>query len=148
MHIPPPLIAVSAAVALYVGHRLLPGLAWPWAGWWLPGAFLMMAGAALASRALLGFRRAGTTHRPDRLDRATILVVEGPYRFTRNPMYLGLALITTGFGVGLGTVLTPLVAAIFVWTINVYQIFPEEKALAESFGDAYENYRRQVRRWI
>ena len=63
-------------------------------------------------------------------------------------MYLGMAAIIAGSGLALGTWATLPFLALFVWVITAYQIIPEERALKKLFGDGFETYKAQVRRWI
>jgi len=76
------------------------------------------------------------------------LVIRGPYRLTRNPMYLGLLCIYIGaalwFGTAWALILTPLV----VLAVHFQAIAKEERYLGQKFGDSYRQYRTQVRRWI
>jgi protein-S-isoprenylcysteine O-methyltransferase Ste14 len=92
------------------------------------------------------FRRARTTTVPGRASAA--LVTWGPYRFTRNPMYVGLILAYLGEAGMLHhlwpVILLPLVAAYLNWVV----IPVEEAKLKEVFGDEYERYQRNVRRWV
>jgi protein-S-isoprenylcysteine O-methyltransferase Ste14 len=82
------------------------------------------------------------------IHRANRLVVTGLYRISRNPMYLGLILALSGWGVVLGSPL----ALMFVWalarTLVVVQIAPEEEASRDRFGEAYLRYSRRVNRWF
>lgn len=112
------------------------------------GGLLILAGIAVAVVAVRGFFQAETTIRPDEVDKASTLVTSGLYRFTRNPMYLGLALLIAGIGLGLGTMFVPIVLAVFVWVITTKQIIPEERALENIFGQDYVSYKNDVRRWI
>lgn len=114
---------------------------------WL--AFILaMLGAGVALSAVHEFRRAQTTVNPLRPERATALVDSGVFRVSRNPMYLGLALVLTGWGIGLGSGGSFAVVALFIFLMTVLQIQPEEAALTKSFGDDYLKYRQRVRRWI
>jgi protein-S-isoprenylcysteine O-methyltransferase Ste14 len=90
--------------------------------------------------------RAGTDPRPSRP--STAIVTSGPFRFTRNPMYVGLALLTAALGILLDTwwpILLLVPALVF---IRVAVIAREEAYLRRRFGAEYEAYMRQVRRWI
>ena len=92
------------------------------------------------------FRRAKTTPVPIRP--ATTLVMSGPYRFTRNPMYVGLAIATLGCGRVLRT-WWPLVLLIpTIAIVNEFVILPEERYLHRRFGVEYDAYARRVRRWL
>jgi protein-S-isoprenylcysteine O-methyltransferase Ste14 len=143
----PPFIALGLVLAAWivdaVGEpaRIVP---WPWA--WL-GVLGIAAGMGLANSAIRLFRRIGTTH--DVREAPTRLVLTGPYRFTRNPMYLGITLILLGIGVLVGTwpflVLPPLG---FVLAMTLFFIPREERILERAFGEEYQAFRRRVRRWL
>lgn len=77
-----------------------------------------------------------------------VVVREGVYRFSRNPMYLGMLLVLVGFGVWLGNILALLLAPGFVWVMTRWYILGEEQLLESRFGEEYRAYRRQVRRWM
>ncbi|MDO8942594.1 MAG: isoprenylcysteine carboxylmethyltransferase family protein, partial [Desulfobacterales bacterium] len=76
------------------------------------------------------------------------LVTAGVYHFTRNPMYLGLALVLVGAWLLLGAVSPTAGLILFILIINHWLIYPEERLLDQKFGTDYENYRGKVRRWI
>jgi protein-S-isoprenylcysteine O-methyltransferase Ste14 len=76
------------------------------------------------------------------------LVIEGPYRFTRNPMYLGLLLLYLGITCWFGFVGPLLLAPVLVWVIGVWVIVREERYLERKFGNEYRRYQAQVRRWL
>ena len=79
---------------------------------------------------------------------ADALVLSGPYRFTRNPMYLSLALFTVACGILLGSWWPILLLAPTLVSIQQFVILPEERYLRRRFGAAYELYTRRVRRWV
>jgi len=110
------------------------------------GAALFLAGAAIAGSGLAIFGKAGTTTVPG--ESSATLVTWGPYRFTRNPMYVGLSLAYLGEA-GLlkhvwPVILLPLTIAYLNWIV----IPVEEARLQEKFKDQYEAYRSRVRRWV
>ncbi len=148
LKIPPPLVTLACAALAW-------GLSAPGLGWRLPAGsrlvgagMCLLLGAALTLWALGLFRRARTTASPLQPGRSRALVREGPYRFTRNPMYLGLALLLLALCLWLGDVLALLALVVFVAWITRFQILPEERALQERFGPAYAQYRQEVRRWL
>jgi protein-S-isoprenylcysteine O-methyltransferase Ste14 len=105
-------------------------------------AFLLL----LDTRAMVSFQRRGTPFNPARP--AKQLVTDGPYRFTRNPMYLGMACAYAGGALAAGT-LWPLAFLPLVLLVVDRAIVPREEAhLSASFGDEYERYRARVRRWL
>lgn len=92
------------------------------------------------------FRRAETTILPFKA--STALVTHGPFRFSRNPIYLAMALILAAVAWWLGSATPWLVVPLFVFLIRDLFIRPEEDILAETFGEPYRIYRQQVRRWL
>jgi protein-S-isoprenylcysteine O-methyltransferase Ste14 len=110
------------------------------------GGVLFAIGAVIAGWGLLLFRRARTTTVPGRA--SSQMVTWGPYRFTRNPMYVGLTLAYLGEAGILHQTwpafLLPLVVAYVNWIV----IPVEEAKLKEVFGDEYERYKTSVRRWV
>lgn len=146
---PPPLVFLAA---LAVGYAV----EWLWRvplappGWSL--AVRIAGGAALALgfwfmfSALGQFRRLGT--RPEPWEPATALALDGPYRFTRNPMYLGMALVLGGLAL-IGNALWPLLMVVpAVVVIRTQVIAREERYLEARFGNQYRDFKKRVRRWL
>ena len=77
-----------------------------------------------------------------------VVVQEGFYRFSRNPMYLGMLLVLIGVGLWLGNVLALLLAPAFVAIMTRWYIVREEQLLEDRFGDVYRAYHGRVRRWV
>jgi protein-S-isoprenylcysteine O-methyltransferase Ste14 len=94
------------------------------------------------------FRNAETTINPMKPESSSALVASGIYRWTRNPMYLGLLWILLGWGIYLSNAPAYLVLPGFVLYMNRFQIEPEERALTRIFGPAFAAYRAHVRKWI
>lgn len=144
--VPPPVYFLLALILMGALHVLFP-LALVIPG---PlrriGPILMLAGGALDVWAALLFRRAGTAIRP--FQPALVLVGQGPYRFTRNPMYLGMVLLLIGLGFWLGSLAPFLVVPLFVALIHRRFILAEEAFMERAFGAAYARYRASVRRWL
>ena len=113
----------------------------------IAGCFAL-AGLAISGFGLRAVSRAQTTVNPTRPDLSSSLVVSGIYRHTRNPMYLGFLLILFGWAFWLEHVLAFAFLPAFVAYMNLFQIKPEERALASIFGDNFKKYCSQVRRWI
>lgn len=108
---------------------------------WCVGITISLAG-------VLEFRRARTTVNPLNPQAATAMVTSGIYRYSRNPMYLGLLFVLVGWALWLSNVIAFLLPPFFVFYINRFQIEPEERALSAKFGEAFRKYRRLVRRWL
>ncbi|WP_230598989.1 methyltransferase family protein [Xanthomonas albilineans] len=109
------------------------------------GIVIVLAGVIFNVAPKRAFHRASTTVNPLQPQRATHLVQSGLYRWSRNPMYLGHALILLGLALCLRNVLALLAVPAYV---TYFQIRPEERALQAHFGDAYTHYCRHVRRWL
>jgi len=145
---PPPLVYAGGFAAGYGAHRLLPLRLWPepTAVQSLLGWGLLVAGVLLAVSSAFLFRRAGTT--PNPMKPTSALVLWGPYRFTRNPMYVGLAVLYIG-GTLLLNDLWPLAfLPVVLALMQRYVIAREETYLERKFGDEYRAYKARVRRWI
>lgn len=146
--IPPPLVALVCGAAAWGLARWSPApvVEMPFRA--ALAATLVAAGVAVAFAGVLRFRRAATTVDPLHPDRASALVTAGIYRHTRNPMYLGMALVLVGWAAWLAHPLGLAGPAAFAAWISRFQIVPEERALAARFGAEFERYRAQVRRWL
>lgn len=119
----------------------LPG--WLRVGGAVAGIVLLLL---LDTRAMLRFRRHGTPVNPARP--AEALVTDGPYRFTRNPMYIGMACAYAGAAVGAGALWSLALLPGVLFVIDRVIIPREERHLTERFGEDYDRYRRRVRRWL
>lgn len=109
---------------------------------------VVLLGVLLGVLAIHAFRVADTTVEPLHPEKTSALVVRGVYRRTRNPMYLGLALILLGWGLYLGSLASLLGVPAFILLIRYLQIEPEEAALESKFGEAYREYCSRIHRWI
>jgi protein-S-isoprenylcysteine O-methyltransferase Ste14 len=145
--IPPPLVFLATAGLIWLLAQWTPASEIPPMVRYAVAA-IFAAAAAVAPLAIAGFRRAQTTIDPVHIDRASCLVTTGPFAYTRNPMYLGLALLLTAWVILLSAPWTLVGPLIFVFYITRFQIIPEERAMTAKFGAPYEDYRRRVRRWL
>ena len=145
----PPIIylaAIAVSVLLNVFYPL------PWFGRPLSGilfvlGWLMIAAfVALNISAIRAMRRAGTTVRPDR--GTDHLVTDGPFSFTRNPLYVAGTMLVLGIGPVSGIVWFLLLAILAAFTVQKLAIEREERHLQARFGETYLDYARRVRRWI
>ncbi|MBA3949919.1 MAG: isoprenylcysteine carboxylmethyltransferase family protein [Acidobacteria bacterium] len=148
MRIPPGLVALAGGVAIWSIARYVPASRVVVPGSRVMAIVLGGIGVALTLLGVASFLRARTSVDPLHPEKASTLVVTGIYRFTRNPMYLGFALMLLALAVRLSVWPGGLVVAVFVVYMNRFQIRPEENALDAQFGDAARAYRRSVRRWI
>jgi protein-S-isoprenylcysteine O-methyltransferase Ste14 len=110
------------------------------------GGLVVTCALTLASWAIVHFRGSGQNEKP--WTPTTAIVGAGPYRFTRNPMYLAMVLLCIGAATLLASawilVLTPICALALWW----FAIRPEETYLDEKFGEVYRAYKGRVRRWL
>lgn len=110
------------------------------------GAIVMLLGLGLMLWAARVFRKAGTGFQLER--GGSVLVTTGPFRFSRNPMYLGILIWLIGFAVLLGSLIV-FVVPLIVFLLAQFLLIPiEEKRMEQIFGEEYSGYRRRVRRWL
>jgi len=144
--VPPAALWLAAGLLM----KLLAGYGPKWA--WLQqreaAVGLIASGFLIAVLGVVIFRRRNTTVDPRFPHKSSALVTGGVYRFTRNPMYLGMLLALIGWGWWLGALWSFAVPPLFVWYLNHWQIGPEEQALERLFPSEFTAYRRSVRRWI
>jgi protein-S-isoprenylcysteine O-methyltransferase Ste14 len=142
----PPLVYLAGLVIGFLANIWMPIKVIPSLVAWTSGGIFIFCGAVLTGSALFKFKEVGTTVRPDRA--ASTLVIAGPYKITRNPMYLGLACVYFGVAVAgqcfWALILLPVVLII----IQRGAIEPEEAFLEKRFGVEYSRYKEKVRRWI
>jgi protein-S-isoprenylcysteine O-methyltransferase Ste14 len=137
-----------AGALMWALDRWLPLAHWIEPPWNRLGGLPIAAGVAVAVAALMRFRQAGTSVDPMDLTKTSRLVTEGIFRVTRNPMYLGLSLLLSGWALWLGSASPWLVPPLFVIVVTIVQIIPEEQVLGRLFGEPYFAYQRRVARWI
>ncbi|MBC7811135.1 MAG: isoprenylcysteine carboxylmethyltransferase family protein [Burkholderiales bacterium] len=143
---PPPLIFLAGTVLGLLLHWLLPLRLIPDA-LQVPVALVpLIASVILGLSAAQQFIRAGTHLEPNRP--STAIVTSGPYRFTRNPIYLAMALFQTGIGIMVDGVWVLLLLIPVLLVVNYGIIMREERYLERKFGDEYRRYKQSVRRWI
>jgi protein-S-isoprenylcysteine O-methyltransferase Ste14 len=144
--VPPPLYYVAAIVLGWALQRVVPLPALPagvsrWLGWIGIAGWLLGGIGGIAA-----FFRARTSMIP--IQPASALVENGPYRYTRNPMYVGLAMLQAAIGFFWGQTWILILLIPVIAIVGRFVIQPEERYLERRFGDAYREYRSRVRRWI
>lgn len=108
----------------------------------------VISGFAFAISGVVSFKKHKTTVNPINTKNVSTLVISGIYRYTRNPMYVGMLMVLLGYLLYLGNPINVLFIALFIWYMTTYQIKPEEVLLASLFGDEYDLYKTNVRRWL
>jgi len=145
---PPPLVFLGAIVlGVIVHHKAMP-LSLVFArGLRLAAAVLILAcGVSLVASARILFKRTGQNPIPWKP--TPELILEGPYRFTRNPMYVGVTLFVIGLGLAVNNLWISLFAAPALLVVHFIAVLPEERYLAEKFGEGYRSFLAQVRRYL
>ena len=148
VRIPPPVLYIAAfLIGLALQARFpLPFLAQPVALG--VGGVLAAVGALCIVTSIPAMLRGHGTLNIARPSTALVIVISGPYRYSRNPMYLGLALLFTGVAVLLAITWALLFVLPLVLYTQTRVIMPEERYLQRTFGDTYRAYCSQVRRWL
>ena len=144
--IPPPILALVMIVLIYLSSFFIESTTFNYQG--SLSVLVLILGLACAIPSFKLFARYKTTISPLKPSDATALVTEGMYRYSRNPMYLGLLLLTIASTIWFGTGFGIMENILFIFLIHLLQIIPEEEALLEIFGEEYEEYKKNVRRWI
>jgi protein-S-isoprenylcysteine O-methyltransferase Ste14 len=144
--VPPPLVFLVYLIGALILNWIVP-LPTPWTPpLRILGGSLVTTGLFLGGSAISQMTRAHTS--PDPHQPTTALVIQGPYRFTRNPIYVGFLLIYLGFTLLAGTLWGLIASPFLLWTILHAVIHAEEDYLDRKFGEQYMAYRSRVRRWI
>jgi len=148
LKIPPPVLVIISVALMWVLSRYFP-----FAPHLLPynyfvAAIFAIAGIGFIAPAVRQFLRAQTTVHPMHPQKTTVLVTEGVYKVTRNPMYVGLWLILNAVGFFLNALTPFVVIVLFLLYIENFQIKPEEEALSQLFGESFEQYKKNVKRWL
>jgi protein-S-isoprenylcysteine O-methyltransferase Ste14 len=144
--ISPPLLYQIAIVLMVLSHFLFPIakiIPFPFN---LIGVIIFVLGAGLAINAKRLFQRTNTPIKPS--DLPTHLHQQGPFRFSRNPMYLGISIGLLGIAILLGSVSAFLFPIVFFVVMDLIFIPHEEKAMSAAFGEEYQLYKSKIHRWI
>jgi protein-S-isoprenylcysteine O-methyltransferase Ste14 len=143
---PPPLIFLSALIIGFVLDLVIGTGSLPWSVALPVGAASIIAGVGLMGSFLEAFRRARTPIDP--YTPTAAIVTDGPYRRTRNPAYLGMALTYAGIAIASNALWALALLPVAMAVIDRGVIVREERYLERKFGSPYLDYKRRVRRWI
>lgn len=147
LKIPPPVVALLVAVAMWGVVALVPSSSPP--SFRIAVALVIaMVAVAFSVSGALAFGKAKTTKNPMKPQAATSLVVTGIYKVTRNPMYVGVSFLLLAWAVFLWSAWALVGPLVFLVYISRFQIAPEERVLATLFGAEYSAYKARVRRWL
>lgn len=146
VRVPPPLIfVIFLAVGLAVDSAWFDGRAAA-TGWTVAGVAVAVAGVSLMVASARLFRKSGVNLEPWKPTSA--LVTAGPYRLSRNPIYLGMAVASAGVAIAASSLAGLAAVCVAVFVIQVYAVAREERYLARRFGADYAAYKARVRPWI
>jgi len=148
LKIPPPVVAVLVAAAMWALSRVAPSLPLPTGIRLLLALVVALAGIGFSAAGVISFRRAKTTLNPTTPQLTSSLVSAGVYQVTRNPMYVGLLLVLIALVIFLSSAWALLGPAAYFLYIGRFQIAPEERALTALFGAEYTAYLSKVSRWL
>jgi protein-S-isoprenylcysteine O-methyltransferase Ste14 len=136
-------VALGLMLALHAAWPVAALIGWPWRWLGLPLAAFGGWGSVHLSNL---YERVGTTIKPDL--ESSVLLTDGFYRVSRNPMYVTMSLLLLGIGVLLGTASALAVPPLYALLLDLRFVRVEERLLAARFGDEYAAYRAKVRRWL
>lgn len=142
----PPIWLLLGLIAIFALNELYPGLRFTSLAGQLAGGVLILLGLLLLVSANGLFVRAGTDIIPFR--NVSALITDGVYRYSRNPMYLGMFAVLLGCAVTVGASTALVVPLLFALVVEIRFIRPEEDMLRQLFPDEYPAYCARVRRWL
>ena len=144
--IPPPVVTLVSALLIFFSKELFPSYAFDYQSMLSIGVFI--SGLMILVSAVSLFKKKETTVNPMSHEKASSLVVDGVFKYTRNPMYLGMSVVLLSISIQFNLIGGLLIISLFVTYITVFQIIPEEEAMEENFGEEYLSFKKSTRRWI
>ena len=144
--IPPPIVTLISGLIIFFSRQLFPEY-----DSMIINVFsfiFLFLGLLVFFLAVASFKKYKTTVNPLQPSKASHLVISGIFRFTRNPMYLGMVLILLSLSFKFNLLGGLIVTTLFIMFITKFQILPEEDAMLSLFGDEFEIYKEKTRRWI
>lgn len=144
--IPPPVFFLVGIVVMVLLNSYFPIGRWLHYPWRYLGVIFLVLGFSLGLGSGLYFRRLGTNPRPGA--KAALIVTTGPFKYTRNPMYLGLTIMLIGASILLGTFSPVLVIPIFIILVQTQFVLREEILMEQWFGQPYLEYKKKTPRWL
>jgi len=148
LKIPPPAVTALVAGMMWGISKVTPPLDVPGVIRVVVAVLFVLTGACISLAGVVAFRREKTTINPMKPETTSALITSGIYRFSRNPMYVGILFALLAWAVYLSSAWAMIGPVAFVLYINRFQIEPEERVLAGMFGAVYSDYKSAVRRWL
>ena len=143
---PPPLVALTFGFLINCTKNIFPKIEVK--NEFIFGSFMIISGLIIILSAIILFKKYQTTITPLNPSNATKLITDGIYKFSRNPMYLGLLLVLFGISIILNPIGGLFLIPLFILYLNLFHIMPEENAMVDLFKGEFLEYKANVRRWI
>jgi protein-S-isoprenylcysteine O-methyltransferase Ste14 len=144
--IPPPVVTLVFGLSIYFSREIFQAVEIKYSSY--IGILLLVLGLAILISAVRLFRKDKTTVNPLSPEQATKLVTDGIFKYSRNPMYLGMVFILSSMAVFFNLIGGIILIALFCIYITKFQIIPEEKAMSNLFSQDFNKYKQATRRWI
>ena len=144
--IPPPIVTLICALLIYLSKPIFTELIIKYSN--LISLVFLIFGLVIIIISFQRFKKEKTTINPINIEKASSLVTGGIFKYSRNPMYLGMLLILISITIRFNIYGGILIVGFFVYFITYFQILPEEKAMLKLFGEDFINYKNETRRWF
>jgi|TARA_A200000113_G_scaffold76168_1_gene66991 protein-S-isoprenylcysteine O-methyltransferase Ste14 len=144
--IPPPIVTLFFGLCIYLSRPYFPEFSFSILNSLSTISFVL--GITVFATAVSSFKRQNTTVNPISIEKASSLVVNGVFKYSRNPMYLGMLFILLGLTFKFNLIGGLLFTSIFMIFISIFQIKPEEAAMEKLFDQEWKDYIKNVRRWL
>ena len=144
--VPPPIVTLICTLLIYLSKPFFPDLIFNYSD--QISLFFFISGLSIILISFQRFKKEKTTINPIKIEKASSLVTNGIFKYSRNPMYLGMVLILISISIKFNFYGGILIVAGFLVFITQFQIIPEEKAMLKLFGKEFIKYKKQTRRWV
>lgn len=144
--IPPPTVTLAFGLMIYFSRNIFPDI--NNIIFYVLSLFFIILGPFILISAVRSFKAEQTTINPININNASSLVISGVFKYSRNPMYLGMVFILLALSFRFNLVGGILFTSIFIMYITKFQIIPEEAAMKSIFGEDFNKYKNKTRRWI
>ena len=144
--IPPPIVTLAFGLSIYFSREMFPAVKTEYS--FYLGVSLLLLGFFVLISAVRLFNKDKTTVNPLSPEQATKLVTDGIFKYSRNPMYLGMAFVLGSIAVFFNLIGGIFLIALFCVYITKFQIIPEERAMMNLFAQDFDEYKKVTRRWI
>jgi protein-S-isoprenylcysteine O-methyltransferase Ste14 len=144
--IPPPIVTLIFGLSIYFSRGIFQAVEIEYS--FYIGILLLLGGVTILISAARSFKKDKTTINPLSPEQATKLVTDGIFKYSRNPMYLGMTLVLGSMAVFFNLLGGVILIALFCLYITKFQIIPEERAMSNLFSQDFNKYKQATRRWI